>query len=229
MRQIFVFVLLIAAVSVAEAQEHSFRAPDYDLIKKEILDSSSVFYYPKLFARLIEYDTTLGKEEYRHLYFGYIFQKKYEPYYVSPDEEKLVKYYQSTGELTEKEINEIIEIATRSIDEYPFDMRQMNFLGYVYHLKGDEAKTTKIYYRFSMTIDAIMSSGDGKTCETAFHVTSVSHEYVLLNMFDFRMKSQALTGNCDYLTIEKDERNIRGIYFNVSKMLEINEAEMKIK
>jgi hypothetical protein len=228
MRQILIFTFLSIIFCNANSQQLSYHKPDYDLIKKVIQDSSSVYYYPKLMSRLIAFDTTLTIEDYRNLYFGYIFQNEYKPYWKSPDEEKLLKYYRSER-LEEKNYDEIIDLATHSINEFPFDLRQMNFLGYIYHLKGNEEMAKKVAGRFHGTLGAILSTGDGKTCETGFHVISVSHEYVLLNMFQFRMKMQSLTGNCDYLTLEKDDRNIDGIYFDIKKLFDKNIENMKLK
>ena len=220
MKQILIILFLIVISKTGNSQEIAYKVPDYDLIKKEIQNSTSSFYYPKLLSRLIQYDTTLTDEDFRYLYYGYIYQPKYQPYWISPYEKKLLKYYQSE-KIKEKDYAEIIELATKSIDEFPFDLRQMNFLAYVYHLKGDEATAKKIEYRLQRTLGAIVSTGDGKTCATAFHVISVSHEYVILNLFQFQEESQSLSSDyCDYLTVKKDERNIDGIYFNVKKLFD---------
>ena len=221
MRQILILILFVFSNIDGNSQLLPYQKPNYDLIKKEIQDSTSIFNYAKLMKRVIAFDTTLNNEEYKHLYYGYIFQSEYKPYWNSPDEEKLLKYYNSEN-ISETDYDEIIKLATHSINEFPFDLRQMNFMGYIYHLKGDDEMAKKVSYRFQNTLRAIMSTGDGKTCETGFHVISVSHEYVLLNMFQFQIKSQALVGDCDYLELEKDDRNISGIYFNIKKLLDKN-------
>lgn len=226
MKRLTILFFLALSVNFIYSQESDFIIPDYELIKSEIQDSASIFYYPNLLSRLKAFDATLTNKDYRHLYFGYIFQEKYEPYWISPDEEQLLKYYQSR-KIKEKEYDKIIELATHSINEFPFDLRQLNFLGYTYHLKGDEETAKKVAARFAGTLDAIMSSGNGKTCETGYHVISVRHEYVILNMFRFNMKSQALTGDCDYLSVEHDERNIDGIYFNIKQLFSRNAENYK--
>jgi hypothetical protein len=228
MKYFFVFILLNSTLSQLYSQEFTYEIPDYDLIKKETHDSANIFYYPKLLSRLTQYDTTLTSDDYRYLYFGYIFQDDYQPYWTSPDEKELMKYYRSET-IDEKDHDEIIRLATHSINEFPFDLRQMNFMGYIYHLKGDEEMAKKVSFRFHGIFGAIMSSGDGKTCESAFHVISVSHEYVFLNLFEFQMTSQALTGDCDYLTLVKDERNIEGVYFNIKQMFNKNLEILKHK
>jgi hypothetical protein len=217
MKQIILFIILSFVVTYTYSQDTEFIAPDYDLIKSEVQDSMSIFFYPAILAKLTAYDPSLTSEEYRHLYYGYIFQDKYKPYWTSPDEIELIEYYHSR-KIKEKDYDKIIKLATHSISEFPFDLRQMNFLAYIYHLKGDEESAGKVSARFAGTLGAIMSTGDGKTCETAYHVISVSHEYVMLNMFQFNFLMQSLTGDCDLLSVEKDDRNINGIYFNVRQL-----------
>jgi hypothetical protein len=214
---LFQFVFLVKNYS----QHQTFRVPDYDSIKKEISDSASIYYYPKLLSRLIKLDTTLTNEDFRHLYYGYIFQPEYQPYWRSPYENQLVRYYRNE-KIEEKDYDEIIQLSFESINEFPFDLRQLNFLAYVYHMKGDDSTARKLSFRFDGTLEAILSSGDGKTCETGFHVISVAHEYIIVNYFGFHVKSQTLSGTCDVLGLEPDERNIESLYFNIEKLMEVN-------
>lgn len=218
--------ILIILFSKTYAQEISFKAPDYELIKKNIQDKKSNYYYPKLMERMIANDTLLTNEDYRHLYFGYVFNPKYDAYFSSPDEEKLSKYF-SSDTIVAKDYDDIIKLSEHSIGLFPFDLRQMNYLGYVYHLKGDEVAAKKISNRFQNILGAILSSGNGQKCETGLHVISVSHEYVFLNMFRLESKSQSLVGNCDYLAFEKGKYKIDGVYFNIEKMLENERAHLK--
>lgn len=221
---ILILTILILTSNNTFSQEKSYKIPDYKLIKKNIEDQSSNYYYPKLLERMTSNDSLLNNEEYRHLYFGYVFNPKYSSYFRSPDEEKLKKYYQS-DKINEKDYDEIIKLAEHSISLFPFDLRQMNFLAYIYHLKGDETSAKNISNRFHKIIEAIMSSGNGENCETGFHVIAVSHEYVLLNLFELQINSQSLVGNCDYMAFEKGKYRIDGLYFSIGKILE---NEMKL-
>lgn len=226
MKRILAVTLLLVLFYSGKSQDFIPQKPDYDLISREIKDSTSNFYYPKLMSRLVAYDTTLNVEDYRRLYYGYIFDKDYQPYRKFSDEKKLTELFNGDN-FSEKDYDEVIKLATSSINEFPFDLRSMNIMAFVYHLKGDEEMAKKISYRLHGTFGAILTTGDGKSCETGFHVISVSHEYVFLNMFQLRITEQYLTGNCDYLVLEKDERNIEGIYFNIEKMLAKNLERFK--
>lgn len=217
-RKIILLTTLIVGIT-AFAQENTFKIPDYKAIEKEIKDKNSSYYYPKLMERLVSNDTLLNHDEYRHLYFGYVFQPKYSAFWTSPDDKKLREYYDKE-KLEPNDCDEIIKLANHSLSDFPFDLRLLNFLGYVYHVKGSKELAQKTSIKFHNIINVILSSGDGKQCETGFHVLVVSHEYVVLNVFEVESKSQSLIGKCDYLSFEKGKYKVDGIYFNIEKMLE---------
>lgn len=215
-RNIIVLILLLVATK-SFSQGAKFSAPDYEAIKKEIQNKDSKFFYKKQLQRLQSCDTTLTGEEYRYLYFGYFFQPEYNPYARSTDEEALSKYYKSET-IAAKDYPEIIRLATHAISVNPFDLRQMNFLSYIYNLNGDEVMAKKMTAKFRGIFEAILSSGDGRTCETGFHVLTVGHEYVFLNVFELQSVSQSLVNHCDYLEFEKGKYKIDGIYFDITQM-----------
>ncbi|MRX68687.1 protein of unknown function [Flavobacterium resistens] len=219
----FLFILLFSFGINAFAQELDFKAPDYKQIEKEIQDKKSAFYYPKLIDRLAKNDTLMTQDDFRYLYFGYVFQPKYNAFWRSPDEIKLREYY-NKEKLETADYNEIIKLANHTLTDFPFDLKQLNYLAYIYHLKGDDEAAKITSYKFHNIMNAILSSGDGKKCETGFHVLLVEHEYVMLNLFELESKGQSLVGNCDYLSFEKGKYNVDGVYFNIEKMLE-NEAK----
>jgi len=223
-KKFLVVFFLLGFFARSFSQEVAFKAPDYQAIKNEILKKDSKFNYKKQLQRLQDSDTTLTNEEYRYLYFGYFFQPEYSPYSVSPDEEALSKYYRSET-IEAKDYPEIIRLATHSISKDPFDLRQMNFLAYIYHLSGDEVMAKKTSAKFQGIFEAILSSGDGKSCETGFHVLTVGHEYVFLNVFELQSVSQSLIDHCDYLKFEKGKYKIEGIYFDITQM---QKKEMEI-
>lgn len=223
MKKIFSFTLLILTCVCMSAycQDTESKEPDYELIKKEIQDESSAFYYPKLMSRLKAFDITLSLDEYRYLYYGYIFQNDYQPYRQSTHEERMMKLYDG-GRAEEANYNEIIQLATKSINEFPFDLKALNVLSYVNSLKGNDVMAEKVSYIFMGIIDAIASTGNGKSCETSYHVIEISHEYMILNLFQLQYKMQTLKNDCDYFALEKNSMDMEGIYFNVKKMREKN-------
>lgn len=209
------------------AQNIAFTAPNYKEIEKNINDKNSEFYYQNLLSKLKRNDTLITKEQYKHLYFGYIFQTDYNPYERGKNTDKLQKYYK--GEFEKDEIPTVIKTFKQELENFPVDLRALNFLAYMYHMNGNEEMANKTSKNFHGIFDAILSSGDGKNCETAFHVISVSHEYVLLNMFELEMESQSFDGKCDFLAFEKDKYKVPGLYFNVEKLQAKNLQLLKSK
>ena len=78
MKKLLILLLFAIAQTEGYPQLLTFpnEAPNYKAIKADIEDPSSVFYYAKLLPRLMGNDTTLNNQDYRHLYYGYIYQKK---------------------------------------------------------------------------------------------------------------------------------------------------------
>jgi len=196
----FLSLFFLTLLTFLHAQKMEFKAPDYSLIQKNIEDKNSELYYPKLLKRLKQNDTLLTSSQYRHLYFGYTFQKDYQPYKTGKKAEEVAKYYRGDA-----------------LDENPLDLRAMNYLAYLYHLNNDDATAEKIAGNFHGLLNAILTSGDGLKCETGFHVISVTDEYVLLNRFQMETKAQSHNGKCDYQEFEKGKYKIPGFYFNISR------------
>ncbi|MGH1519811.1 DUF4919 domain-containing protein [Chryseobacterium sp. JK1] len=214
--KVFFSLFFFIGFTLLHAQKLKFKAPDYPLIEKNIQDKNSELYYPKLLKRLQQNDTLLTNDQYRHLYFGYLFQKSYNPYKISKKAEEMTRYYRGEG-ITEKDLPKGIQLFKEALEENPLDIRAMNYLAYMYHLINDEGAAKKIAENFRGLLEAILSSGDGLTCETGFHVISVTDEYVMMNRFQMESISQSYKGQCDYQKFEKDKYTVPGLYFNVSK------------
>jgi hypothetical protein len=216
---ILLCILVITGVVVVKAQEEIFTAPDYSQIEKNISDTNSEYYYPNLLKLVEAVDTSLNNEHYRHLYYGQIFQDSYSPY-ASDSDDRLLPYYQLKT-MNEKEQDEFIVLATEALIKNPVDLRVMNSLVYTYHLKGNEEMSAKLRHRFFMTLSAMLSSGNGETCASGYHVVYVSHEYVFMNLFGFELEMQSVGNekgyNCDYMQFAKNRQNVEGIYFNIDK------------
>ncbi len=222
MKKFLWFVTMISFSSLY-AQEVPYNKVDFEKIRKAISDSSSLLYYPRMMGRLKHNDTTLTLEEYRHLYYGYTFQDQYEPRWHSRQSEILNSYY-AKDSLNSADCDSIIKYAKLSIEENPFDLRQIKMLAFAYHLKEDETMSVKIYLNRIGLIDAILSSGDGRECESGFTVISTSHEYEILQVYNLEMKKQSLSKDwhCDHLTIETPSHKTDDIYFDIWRLMQVD-------
>lgn len=140
------------------AQQH-FTPVDRDKVKKAVNDDKAPTAYKELLRRFNAFDSTLTLEDYRLLYYGFVFQKSF----------------------------------------------------------GD---------RFKHLVEAILSSGDGLTCETGFRVNTVPDEYTILyNYFNIEeCKGQALVSHCDRMSVKpSDSWSKELLYFDATEILKKEE------
>ncbi|WP_449400815.1 DUF4919 domain-containing protein [Chryseobacterium wanjuense] len=99
----FFAVIMLGLFNILQAQKPEFKAPDYEVIQKNIEDKNSEFYYPNLLKKLKANDTLISGDQYRHLYFGQTFQKNYAPYKIGKNFEEMSKFYRGE-DITDKDI-----------------------------------------------------------------------------------------------------------------------------
>jgi len=95
-------ILFILITSMAFSQEIDFEAPEYNTIKSNIEDKNSKFYYSDLLQRLSVNDTLLTDEDYKHIYYGYVYNTNYNPYGETSNEDKIRTFY-NRDELEKKD------------------------------------------------------------------------------------------------------------------------------
>ncbi len=95
-------------------------------------------------------------------------------------------------------------------------------LSFSYYKLNTNPKLKELYsYKSELIYDAIFSSGDGISEETAFYVINISDEYRILNILDFEFGGQQrlLKSRYDYLKLQENEAGIDGLYFEISRSL----------
>lgn len=213
---LFLFAGLFTIIGFA--QERTFIPPDYDRIKDSTSTKECRFYYPQLLERFQDLDTTLTREEFHYLYYGYTFQPEYSPYSMNKELDEIGEILKKDT-LTLEDHREILSIAKENVSKSPFDMDS-----YYYMINGFENTRDTISYEKSLklylkVLDVIVNSGDGRILDNPFYVISTKHEYWLLEVFGFRSKGQALIGSCDKLKLVENESEIEAFYFDVSPCL----------
>ncbi|CAL2083262.1 DUF4919 domain-containing protein [Tenacibaculum sp. 190524A05c] len=201
------------------AQDWDFEKPDYDKIEKNIKEKDSNLFYELLMKRYKEADSTMTLKEKRHLYYGYQFDEKYSPYSTSDFSDSL-RVVLNKKSLDSLDYTNIVTFTNKILEENPFDLRAINYQLFALEKKGDTASFNKKVIQLYIIVDSLLSSGTGKTKEDSFYVIYTSHEYDLLSILGFKFGgSQSLIEHYDYLTLEKNEANIEGLYFDVSPCL----------
>jgi len=227
-------VILISAIlflgsvlpATPASQKKSVTAdpPDLEQIRREVNDPTSPFYYPKLMGRYQQNETVMNLNDYRHLYYGYLFQEDFNPYRhneASSKNESL--YYKNTH--TRAELDSIISYAETALDDNPFDLSQMNFMIYALRARGKVNRANIWQYRLNHLIQAIISSGTGVDADHAWYVINPRHEYDIVNFQNAVVKSQHYQEPYFDL-IEVEKKGQRGkvttetYYFNIKNLLE---------
>lgn len=221
------FLSLLLSIPILKAEDKDFEKPDLKEIYQNIRNYNSHLYYPYLIKRFLNNDTTLTLNELRHLYIGYSFQEDYNPYLVNKHSDEIMELY-SQPTHSEIECDTIISYAERLLKNFPFDLRQMHLLSYAYNIKGDKDKAQLWTTKMRQLLEAIRSTGNGKSPETAWYVINSTHEYDIINSIGYTADKYVFVEPCyDFIEIGENPDKAEGFYFNVSRML--REYERKYK
>jgi len=212
-------VLFLMIFHLSPAQEFKIEKPDYEIIKINIQKNNSNLFYDVLLKRFLESDSTMTWVEKRHLYYGYSFHKNYQPYGISNYMDSLRSVSKKVS-LEVEDYSKIIKYTNEMLNENPFDLKALNYQLFALENKGDQANFNKRLVQLGIIFDAILSSGNGTSKKEAFYVIDPSHEYEILQILGFNFGgSQKLIDHYDYLTLEKNDANLKGLYFDVSRSL----------
>ena len=218
MKKIF-FCILLLCITIGFAQNSIIKKPNYDKIKKNIAQKTSNLYYPKLVEKFSNADTTMTLEEKRHLYYGFIHQKNYSPYTRSDYTDSL-RITLKKKNYSPSDLKNIVKFSDSLLRYNPFSLKAINYKIYAEKQMNDSINLLKDYTKMRIITNAMLSSGDGHSKETAYYVISPTHEYSLLNLLGYKFGGQqSLTDHYDYLTLEENEYEIKGLYFDISASL----------
>lgn len=216
------FFLILFISGIAFPQEDNIDPVKFKKIKKEIKKKKSPFYYPNLFQRYLELDTTLNMQEFRYLYYGFTFQDEYSPYATPGLRDSLVNFLKRE-ELMAIEYAMTGRIAGDLLKESPFRLRETFIAAVVWEMAGELEMSRKYYHMFETQVEAIMSSGDGLEQKSAFVVIYIPDEYEMVEVlgFKFGMGQALLDDGYDRLNLEDNPYGITELYFNVQRLMEV--------
>lgn len=214
MRCLVLFVLLFSGITGIFAQSN-YIPVNRDYIEKKVKDSSSPFYYQTLLKRYMAYDSTLNLEDYRFLYYGFPFQPGYSPY-------ASFKNSELNDLLKNKENRKAWEMAIEVYQQQPVSPRSLYNMLVTLQISGSNDSTMRnVQRQYVNIIDAIVSSGDGKSCGTAFKTIFVPDQYeVIANYLNINHQGRILEGTCDKFTVKPNQMFDQAyLYFDTSETL----------
>lgn len=199
-------LILLLGLSIG-CYAHEFQRPDYDTIQKIARTET----YNQLLNRFQALDPTLTYDELQTLYYGSIFAGR--SCITGPSEEIM----DLVDDITKK--RKAAEVLDRHLEKYPFDLRALIYRTIVAD-ENDTALISNLWTKTQLVTTIILTTGDGLTDSTGFHVVSISDEYAIM---DFFLKVEH--GN-QYLTTTKcDKFDIivngykKNLYFDIQALL----------
>lgn len=216
MKKYFLILITVLGVSLPTFSQQIFDL-DMEDVKSKTTDSLSYLYHPYLLERFMSFDTTLTNEDYKYLYYGYVYTDMYNPYGIHEEEDEFYDLYY------DKEYERAIEIGNKMFIQDPVNTKVLFKMLVCHHQQGNSELANNYAMLYYGLLTVIYFSGDGISEETAFKVINVSDEYEILSELGLQSAGQALIGNCDRLSIdqesqevEKDQKKIKELYFDVS-------------
>lgn len=218
-RSVLVFWMVVISLSVF-GQESNYTIPDYNEIEKLTNDKGSAFYYPTLYTRYAANDTDLTLRDYRMLYYGYFFQSNYTPFYHTAEADSIKMLLGTKDQLDKSDWEKIVALGKTNLEKNPFDLKGLNIVWIAYRQEGDSAQARFYFDKLKKLVQTILTTGDGKSENTAFHVLNVSHEYDILNIlgYEFGGNQKLTDSKCDFLSLKTNDDNVAGLYFDVKQI-----------
>ncbi|MCC8147098.1 MAG: DUF4919 domain-containing protein [Bacteroidales bacterium] len=200
-RIIFIFScwICLSTIIVAQDSETSFLSE----IKSITTDSTSIYYYPALLDKAKNEPGKLDSADCFYLYYGIIFQPKFSSIMsvtLHPERPEFEKAAMKGN------CKKVIKLAKVMLERNPVDLTVLLHTSICVQKsknKGDEEYIPK---RFEFVLDAIFSTGDGRSKETAIKISNIEDEYVLKGIIGFLGGKETLEvdGNASYSVWEKD-------------------------
>ena len=215
-------LLIILFLSQTAFAQDSYNKISIKEVEKETRNPKSKYYYSELMRRFDAFDTTLTPEDYRMIYFGFVFNEKYSAF--PEDKSKEIRTQIDSGNF-----DNAIKLCDSVLQNIPVFLRANYLKGYcLFKINKEDSLAKKYFNRYFYLTDAIISTGNGLTCKSGFKVIFIADEYeVIYNYFEVEgFSGQSLSSPCDILHIEpSDKFRYKDIYFDADEILK-KEAEM---
>lgn len=221
---VVIIVMIFSSLSVYAQSDYAkflmntkYQQVNLKDIETNVVTPGSPYLYQDLFSRYEKNDTTLNLDDYRNLYYGYMYQESYEPHIESPYIDSLSVLLNNDGAIFKYESSmKAIYYLEKILNERPFSLKFLNIMTYIYGVKLKSEKFSKIYsYKFEMVLRAIFSSGTGLNKDKPWRVTNRGDAQSVLNFLGVEVTKRIyVTAICEYYLIREKQGNAKGYYFD---------------
>lgn len=123
-----------------------------------------------------------------------------------------------------KNYNEIIRLTKAMLSIDYTCMFAHKYLQQTYKILGDTVNRNKYHDIEFGLLNSIIHSGDGKTCETGWHVTQIEEEYFILYILGASLQQQSISSSehnaCDKMDVLTEEGEAVTYYFEANKVFQ---------
>jgi hypothetical protein len=183
---------------------------NFDSLRKITQDTSSVYYYKKLFDRLLNDDPTFTPADMYMLMIGYTTQKFYNPY-----------NYNDINQLKRvPNVDTAILVGNELVSFYPVNPSINRAMMYFYHKKNNEEMAMKYMRRVRLYFDAMLYSGNG-TCDRPYVSLWAQEEENFINYLGYESNDDHVMGNCagqmseQMMMTNPETKKKEEIFFNI--------------
>lgn len=194
--------------------------PDNDRIIAAIFDPQSPYNYTALITRYFAGDTTLTLEEYRHLYYGNVWQESYKPFESITACDRILEVLARPKVMELDDYREIIRYGNEVMEKDPFSPSNINFLTFAYGATGDARNEQINHHRLKMIKETIFSSGNGVKEKAPWHIIRFEHATDIMGSMDMKYRTpMVIDRNTEYFPLDsRGPDGERGYYFDYSRV-----------
>jgi hypothetical protein len=190
------------------------KTPDWKIINKTLSKNPNL--YPELMNRYKNNDTTLTRDDYHILYYGYALQSGFNPQKDTELRKQLAEEF-SDASKGDADYSSILKISNQILEQLPFDIRTLDPAIYSSEMRNDHSTANKLEFKMGRIIETIFNSGDGLTQDTPFYVISLANIPDMVRALGFEavniVPEQA--NNLYYFRVKDNDFGIIGFYFRV--------------
>lgn len=204
-KTLIVIILFLHLTTMAFAQDSKIEIPIFN-------DK-----YSKYVGQLENGDLNIDYTDFRN---SFLDSKQFRKKALNYDSLKKLVY----SEIKNKNYHQVIELTKAMLSIDYTSIFAHKYLQQTYKILGDTLNQKKYHDIEFGLLNSIVKSGDGKTCETGWHVTQIEEEYFILGMIGAQLQSQATSSGgknaCDKMTV-KTEDGETTYYFEANKVFEM--------
>lgn len=129
------------------------------------------------------------------------------------------------AEIKSKNYNNVIKLTKAMLSIDYTSLFAHKYLQQTYKIIGDTINKNKYHDIEFGLLYSIIRSGDGKSCETGWHVIQIEEEYFILNMIGADLQTQSISSGgkntCDKMEVKTEEGETTTYYFEANKVFEM--------